>query len=88
MNTRTIFQQIINKEVPSNIIYEDELCIIIEDISPEAPVHYLAIPKKMIIGISDLDDIEDKAIIGHLMVSIKNQMMKMNIKNMKMKKNN
>ena len=39
MNTRTIFQQIINKEIPSNIIYEDDLCIIIEDISPEAPVH-------------------------------------------------
>ena len=42
-----------------NIIYEDQVCIIIEDISPQAPVHYLAVPKKMIKGISDLDDTED-----------------------------
>ena len=54
MNDKTIFQQIINKDIPANIIYEDDLCIIIEDISPQAPVHYLAIPKKMIKGISSL----------------------------------
>ena len=47
MNDKTIFEQIINKEIPANIIYEDPLCIIIEDISPQAPVHYLAIPKKI-----------------------------------------
>ena len=88
MNTRTIFQQIIDKEIPSNIIYEDELCIIIEDISPEAPVHYLAIPKKVIAGVSDLDETEDKNIIGHLMISIKNQMIKMNIKDYRLVINN
>ena len=88
MNTKTVFQQIINKEIPSNIIYEDQLCIIIEDISPQAPVHYLAIPKKKIKGISDLNDTEDKDILGHIMISIRNQMMKMDIKDYRLVINN
>ena len=88
MNNKTIFQQIINKEIPANIIYEDNLCIIIEDISPQAPVHYLAIPKKMIKGISDLNDTEDKDILGHIMISIRNQMVQMNIKDYRLVINN
>ena len=88
MNDRTIFEQIINKEIPANIIYEDRLCIIIEDISPQAPVHYLAIPKKLIKGISDLNDTEDKEILGHIMISIRNQMIKMNIKDYRLVINN
>ena len=88
MNDRTIFEQIINKEIPANIIYEDQLCIIIEDISPQAPVHYLAIPKKMIKGISDLNDTEDKDILGHIMISIRNQMVQMNIKDYRLVINN
>ena len=88
MNDKTIFEQIINKEIQANIIYEDPLCIIIEDISPQAPVHYLAIPKKMIKGISDLNDTEDKDILGHIMISIRNQMMKMKIKDYRLVINN
>ena len=88
MNDKTIFQQIIDKEIPANIIYEDRLCIIIEDISPQAPVHYLAVPKKMIKGISDLDDTEDKEILGHIMMSVRNQMMKMDIKDYRLVINN
>ena len=88
MNDKTIFEQIINKEIPANIIYEDCLCIIIEDISPQAPVHYLAIPKKMIKGISDLNDTEDKDILGHIMISIRNQMVQMNIKDYRLVINN
>ena len=88
MNDKTIFQQIIDKEIPANIIYEDRLCIIIEDISPQAPVHYLAVPKKMIKGISDLDDTEDKEILGHIMISVRNQMMKMDIKDYRLVINN
>ena len=87
MNHKTIFEQIIDKEIPANLIYEDKLCIIIEDISPQAPVHFLAIPKKMIKGISDLDD-DDKDIIGHIMISIRNQMMKMDIKDYRLVINN
>ena len=88
MNDKTIFEQIIDKEIPANIIYEDRLCIIIEDISPQAPVHYLAVPKKMIKGISDLNDTEDKDILGHIMISIRNQMVQMNIKDYRLVINN
>lgn len=88
MNTKTIFQEIIDRNIPSTIIYEDEICIIIEDISPQAPIHYLAVPKKMIKGISDLNDFEDKEILGHIMISIKNQMKKMDIKDYRLVINN
>ena len=88
MSDKTIFQKIIDREIPANIIYEDQLCIIIEDISPQAPVHYLAIPKKIIKGISDLVDTEDKDILGHIMISIKNQMRTMNIKDYRLVINN
>jgi histidine triad (HIT) family protein len=85
--TDTIFTKIINKEIPANIIFEDELCIIIEDISPQAPLHYLAIPKKEIIGVSDLDD-KDNEIMGHLMLTIKNQMQNINVSNYRLVINN
>ena len=85
--TDTIFTRIINKEIPANIIFEDELCIIIEDISPQAPLHYLAIPKKEIIGVSDLDD-KDNEIMGHLMLTIKKQMQNINVSNYRLVINN
>jgi histidine triad (HIT) family protein len=85
--TDTIFTKIINKTIPANIIFEDELCIIIEDISPQAPLHYLAIPKKEIIGVSDLDD-KDNDIMGHLMLTIKKQMQNINVSNYRLVINN
>lgn len=85
--TDTIFTKIINKEIPANIIFEDELCIIIEDISPQAPLHYLAIPKKEIIGVSDLDD-KDIDIMGRLMLTIKKQMQNINVSNYRLVINN
>ena len=85
--TDTIFTKIINREIPANIIFEDELCIIIEDISPQAPLHYLAIPKKEIIGISDLDN-KDNEIIGHLMLTIKKQMQNINVSDYRLVINN
>ncbi len=71
MKEKSIFSQIIDREIPANIIFEDDTCIIIEDISPQAPIHYLAIPKKEIRGISDLSE-ADHGIIDHLMIAIKN----------------
>ena len=85
--TDTIFTKIINREIPANIIFEDELCIIIEDISTQAPLHYLAIPKKEIIGVSDLDD-NDNDIMGHLMLTIKKQMQNINVSNYRLVINN
>jgi histidine triad (HIT) family protein len=85
--TDTIFTKIINREIPAKIIFEDELSIIIEDISPQAPLHYLAIPKKEIIGISDLDN-KDNEIIGHLMLTIKKQMQNINVSDYRLVINN
>ncbi|GIR42570.1 MAG: hypothetical protein CM15mP53_04860 [Ectothiorhodospiraceae bacterium] len=65
MKEKSIFSQIIDREIPANIIFEDDTCIIIEDISPQAPIHYLAIPKKEIRGISDLSE-RIMALIDHL----------------------
>ena len=63
----TIFTQIINKEIPAEILYEDDISIVIKDISPQAPTHLLIIPKKVIPKLSDATD-EDQDILGHLML--------------------
>ncbi len=63
----TLFEKIINKEIPAEIIYEDEISIVIEDINPQAPNHLLIIPKKVIPKLSDASN-EDQEILGHLML--------------------
>ena len=63
----TLFEKIIDREIPADILYEDELSIVIKDISPQAPTHLLIIPKKVIPKLSDATD-EDQNILGHLML--------------------
>ncbi len=60
-----LFCKIINKEVPSEIIYEDDLCIAFKDINPRARVHLLIVPRKHIPTIADLEE-GDEALMGHL----------------------
>jgi len=67
----TIFTKIINKEIPSDIQYEDDLCIAINDINPKSETHILVIPKKPIINI-DLASEEDQDLLGHLFIVCKN----------------
>ena len=62
----TLFEKIINREIPADIIYEDERSIVIKDINPQAPVHLLIIPKKVIPKLSDASE-SDKDLLGHLM---------------------
>ncbi|MBX9704121.1 MAG: histidine triad nucleotide-binding protein [Silvanigrellaceae bacterium] len=52
MNDKTIFEKILNCEIPVNIVYEDEYTLAFDDISPQAPIHVLVIPKKKIINVS------------------------------------
>jgi histidine triad (HIT) family protein len=52
----TIFHKIINKEIPSNIEYEDDKYIVIHDICPQAPIHLLIIPKSYIRTINDIEE--------------------------------
>lgn len=67
MTEETIFTKIINGDIPSDKVYEDELCIAIRDISPQAPTHLLVIPRKPIPRLIDASA-EDQALLGHLMV--------------------
>ena len=60
-------EKIIDREIPADIIFEDELSIVIKDISPQAPTHLLIIPKKVIPKLSD-STAEDQSILGHLML--------------------
>jgi histidine triad (HIT) family protein len=64
--TDTLFQKIIDKEIPAEVIYEDELSLAFKDINPVAPNHVLIIPKKHIPKISDAGS-EDKDLLGHLL---------------------
>lgn len=61
----TIFSKIISKEIPAEVIYEDELALAFNDINPQAPTHFLVIPKKPIATINDIQP-EDESIVGHL----------------------
>ena len=63
--SETVFQKIIDKELPADIIFEDESCLAFKDINPVAPIHILIIPKKRIEKISD-SNTEDKELLGHL----------------------
>ena len=66
----TIFTKIINKEIDSDIIYEDDISIAFKDVNSVAPNHILIIPKKEIATINDIEEM-DKELIGHLFVVAK-----------------
>jgi Diadenosine tetraphosphate (Ap4A) hydrolase and other HIT family hydrolases len=68
-NTKTIFKKIIDREIPADIVFEDDICLAFRDIDPRAPVHVLIIPKKEIASLADLNE-KDAAIIGHTLVKI------------------
>jgi len=63
--SETIFSKIINREIPADIIHEDDRCIAFKDVNPQAPVHFLVIPLKPIPTINDLTE-EDRELVGHL----------------------
>jgi histidine triad (HIT) family protein len=67
--TGTIFNKIINKEIPATIVYEDDLAIAFKDVNPQAPTHILIIPKKTIPQL-DNSTPEDHALLGHLLLCI------------------
>ncbi len=68
--TETIFSKIIRKEIPADIVYEDDLTLAFRDVNPQAPVHILVIPKKPIESIATATA-EDAALLGQLLLTIK-----------------
>ena len=67
----TIFKKIIDKQIPAQIVFEDELCLAFKDIDPQAPVHILIIPKKELRTLNDFTA-DDKMLLGHLMLTAAN----------------
>ncbi len=64
----SIFLKIINRELPAEIVYEDEHCVAIKDIAPKAPVHLLIIPRKVIPRLCEAHP-EDLELLGHMMLT-------------------
>ena len=64
----TIFGKIIRREIPADIVYEDDLAIAFKDITPQAPTHILVIPKKPIARIENATD-DDQSLMGHLLLT-------------------
>ena len=70
MAEKTVFQKIIDREIPAQIVFEDAQCLAFRDINPRAPTHVLVIPKKPIVSLDDLQD-EDQSLIGHMHLVIR-----------------
>ncbi len=69
--SKTIFKRIIDREIPARLVYEDDQCLAFHDVSPQAPVHVLVIPKKEIVSVATVAD-EDESLLGHLWIVIRN----------------
>ncbi len=66
----TLFTKIIKREIPADIVYEDDMAIAFRDIHPQAPVHILVVPKQPLAKLSDAVP-EDHRILGHLLMTVK-----------------
>ena len=67
MTDKTLFEKIINGDIPADVVYEDEQCIAIKDIAPQAPTHLLVIPKKAIPMLAKVAPV-DESLLGHLLL--------------------
>lgn len=68
MNEKTLFEKICDKEIPATMVFEDERCVAFRDISPQAPVHILVIPRKAIPRVGLAED-GDESLLGHLLLT-------------------
>jgi histidine triad (HIT) family protein len=64
----TIFGKIIKREIPADIVYEDDLCLAFSDVNPQAPIHVLIIPKQEMARLADAKA-QDQALLGHLLLA-------------------
>jgi histidine triad (HIT) family protein len=78
MSGKTIFKKIIDKEIPADIVYEDDRCLAFRDVAPQAPVHVLVIPKQEIASLDSLDD-GDAELVAHIWLVIRDLARKLNL---------
>jgi histidine triad (HIT) family protein len=76
--SKTLFEKIIAREIPANLAHEDDRCIAIHDIQPQAPVHVLVIPKKPIARVAEAAA-EDEALLGHLLLTARSLAKQLNL---------
>ncbi|WPJ97760.1 histidine triad nucleotide-binding protein [Coraliomargarita algicola] len=75
---KTLFERIIDREIPAKIEHEDDLCIAIHDIDPQAPTHFLVVPKQVVPCIAKARE-EHQAVLGHLMLTAASVAEKLNL---------
>ncbi|WP_020648438.1 histidine triad nucleotide-binding protein [Solimonas variicoloris] len=66
--SKTLFEKICDREIPAEIVYEDELCVAFKDIHPQAPVHIQLVPRKPITMLSNAEP-SDQSLLGHLLLT-------------------
>jgi histidine triad (HIT) family protein len=77
---KTLFEKIMAGEIPGQIEYEDDICIALRDINPQAPTHLLIIPRKPIPRVGEAAT-EDQAILGHLLLTAGQIARRLNLQN-------
>lgn len=70
MAEKTIFKRIIDREIPAQIVHEDDQCLAFVDVAPQAPTHVLVIPKQEIPSLAQVRH-EDQPLLGHLLLTIR-----------------
>jgi histidine triad (HIT) family protein len=80
MDNKTIFQKIIDREIPANILFEDDLCLAFHDVAPQAPTHVLVIPKEPIPSVAAIHDTH-RDTIAHLWLVIRDLAQQLQLKN-------
>ena len=68
MSDKTIFQKIIDREIPAPLVHEDEFCVAFNDINPQAPIHVLIVPRKVIPRVGEAQP-EDQGALGALLLA-------------------
>ena len=67
----TLFEKIIAGEIPADIVYEDDHCVALKDIHPQAPTHLLVVPRKPIVNVAEASD-EDAELLGRVLIAARN----------------
>lgn len=75
---KTIFQRIIDREIPAQIVHEDDRCLAFRDINAQAPTHVLVIPKKPLVNLAAAED-SDCELLGHLLLTAKSLAAKLDL---------
>ncbi|HXT42027.1 MAG TPA: histidine triad nucleotide-binding protein [Candidatus Angelobacter sp.] len=78
--SKTLFEKIITREIPADIIYEDDLVLAFRDIKPQAPMHVLIVPKKPIPRVAEATA-EDHLVLGHLLLKAAELAARLDLKN-------